>query len=238
MNRALLLFDIDGTLINAGGSGRAALRGAMLEVFGDTGPIETYDFHGRTDPAIVRGLLREAGWDDGRIERQSADLWPVYFERLDRELVERRAEVGALAGVAQLLAAIRHGESPRRFSTALLTGNMETGAWAKLRSCALSEFFDFGAFGSDAEQRDELPGVALARASEHTGQAFPATAAVVIGDTPYDIQCARAGGVRMLAVATGRHSVQELEECGAEFVLENLTDTGRVLRALEDALVA
>ena len=72
----------------------------------------------------------------------------------------------------------------------------------------------------------------------HTGQAFPAEAAVVIGDTPYDIQCARAGGVRMLAVATGRHTVQELEKFGAEFVLEDLTDTGRVLRALEESLVA
>lgn len=224
--------------MDAGGAGRAALRDSMLEIFGETGPIETYDFHGRTDPAIVRGLLHEAGWDDERIERRSTDLWSAYLDRLEHELVERQDEVSALDGVRQLLGTIRQGDLRDRYSTALLTGNMETGAWAKLRSCALAEFFDFGAFGSDAEQRDELPGVALAKAAEHTGQAFPAEAAVVIGDTPYDIQCARAGGVRMLAVATGRHTVQELEECGAEFVLEDLTDTGRVLRALEESLVA
>ena len=224
--------------MDAGGSGRAALRGAMLEVFGETGPIETYDFHGRTDPAIVRGLMRETGWDDERIERQSSDLWPAYFDRLEQELVERQDKVSALHGVTQLLAAIGQGDLRTRYSTALLTGNMETGAWAKLHSCALSEFFDFGAFGSDAEERDELPGVALARAAHHTGQKFPAETVVVIGDTPYDIQCARAGGVRMLAVATGRHTAQELEECGAEFVLEDLTDTDRVIRALEESLIA
>ncbi len=224
--------------MDAGGSGRAALRAAMLEVFGEAGPIETYDFHGRTDPAIVRGLLREVGWDDERIERRSTDLWPAYFAHLEQELVERTDEVSALEGVTLLLTTICQGELRGRYSTGLLTGNMERGAWAKLRSSALSQFFDFGAFGSDAEQRDELPGVALARAEEHTGQPFRTDAAVVIGDTPYDIQCARAGGVRMLAVATGRHTARELADCGAESVLENLTDTGRVLRALEESLVA
>lgn len=229
--KTLLLFDVDGTLLDAAGAGRAAMEGAMLEVYGDTGPIDTVPFDGRTDPEIVRTSLRLAGFEDTRIDAGLSPLWEVYDRLLSAELLSRREVVTAYPGVPELVAQL---DSDPRFQLGLLTGNVESGAWSKLRACDLDGSFSFGAFGSDAEQRKDLPPIALGRALDATGISFAGEDTIVIGDTPEDISCGRAGGTRVLAVATGRYSVRELEEHEADWVLPEFADVAAVLRLLSN----
>ena len=230
MARALL-FDIDGTLVDSLGAGRAALTRAMIQVYGETGPIEGFDFHGRTDPSIVRDLLRARGKTNPWIEARFPTLWPAYYKHLDQELADRDGQVSVFAGVRPLLDRLIADE---RFVIGLVTGNMEEGAWRKLRAAGISEVFEFGAFGSDSGRRADLPPLAVARASERFGERFRVVEAVVIGDTPEDIKCARASGARVLAVATGRHEPAELRSHRPDAVVEDLSDTEEIVRILAE----
>jgi len=227
--KRLILFDIDGTLMDADGAGRAALRGAMLEVYGRTGPIDGFNFQGKTDPAIVRELLRADGFTDARVDERLSDLWENYCAGLDRELGARRARLQAYPGVRPLLA---HAQSDSRYTPALVTGNVEGGAWRKLRACRLEAAFSFGAFGSDSEDRNDLPALAIQRAAKSTGIEFAAEEVIVIGDTPADIRCARAAGVRALAVATGGFSGEQLAGHDPDYLFNELSDLDEVITAI------
>jgi phosphoglycolate phosphatase len=230
--RKLVLFDIDGTLVSTQGAGSRAFRRAMLEVYGETGPIDQYDFHGRTDPQIARELLRLAGRDDADIDPGLPALWTAYIRELEVELARPETDARVLDGVADLLDALhRNGDH----LVALLTGNIEPGARLKLGAVGLWERFDFGAYGSDHERRDRLPTVAVRRARERSGIHFRGRDVVIVGDTPFDVSCGRSLGVWAVAVATGKHSTAELAAEGADVVLENLADTGRALAAIEGA---
>jgi len=231
MTRAALLFDVDGTLADTLGAGRAALSAAMVAVYGETGPVNRYDFHGRTDPEIVRGLLHAVGWSDTDIDQGLEALWPHYLDRLRKELEARAGRSRPLDGVPTLLARLA---PDARFACGLVTGNLEEGAHLKLAAIGCSEAFTFGAFGSDAEERDALPAVALTRAAERFGGQFAAERSVVIGDTPADIRCARAAGARVLAVATGRHTVEQLAAHRPDAVFADLGDADRVLEFFLD----
>jgi phosphoglycolate phosphatase len=225
----LALFDIDGTLVDTAGAGRDAIEVALLEVYGTTGPINDLSFAGLTDPFIARTLMRHAGLEDREIDAGLDALWTTYTERLIEILADRRDDARVHPGVHALLAALESVEA----AIGLVTGNIATGAHEKLRTCGIADRFEFGSFGSDAENRNELPAIAIDRARASTGFDFSPERTWIIGDTPRDIDCARACGVRVLAVATGSFTVGELAEAGADHVLASLADTGRVLRVLD-----
>lgn len=225
--RKLILFDIDGTLLSAQGAPRRAFHTAMEEVYETTGPIATHAFDGKTDPQIARELLRAADFDDALITARMPALWTAYLRELQAELQVPGHETRVYPGVRELLARLQaRGDE---FLLGLLTGNIAPGAELKLRSAGLDGIFAFGAFGSDAERREELPPVAVARARAHSGLNFAGKAVVVIGDTPHDVACGRGIGVRAVAVATGRHDAPSLRACGADAVLEDFADTDAAL---------
>jgi phosphoglycolate phosphatase-like HAD superfamily hydrolase len=223
----LVLFDIDGTLLSAGGISARALEAALVETFGTAGPAAGYDYSGKTDPQIVRELMRGAGLGDPAIE----ELRALALERYARRLAEwiRPEHVRPKPGVLALLESL---EGRRDVTLGLLTGNLEPCARLKLEPIAANRFFGFGAFGSDDEDRYRLPAVALDRAREATGVAFEGSDTVIVGDSVHDVRCGRALGVRAVAVSTGRTSAAALAGAGPDHLVSDFSDTAAGLRAI------
>jgi len=225
--RQLLLFDIDGTLVR-GGPAKNVFEDALVRTFGTAGPIHAWEFSGKTDPQIARELLRAAGLDDTEIDRGLPSLWDAYLPGLEAGLRTRPMEL--LPGVRVLLGALEELEGAGEVALGLVTGNLARGAELKLGSAGIRLSLDVGGFGSDHEERDALPGIALDRARTRLGRSFEAREVVVIGDTPRDVACGRAHGTRTVAVATGSYGVEALAASGADHVIENLSETEQVLR--------
>lgn len=226
----LLLFDIDGTLVDSAGAGRDAIEEALVDVYGTAGPIDDISFAGLTDPSIVRSLMTRAGVAPAEIDAELDALWNRYVELLVLALEERRARIRVNAGVEAFLDALETLEA----DIGLLTGNIARGAFEKLKSCGLASRFGFGAYGSDAEDRDALPDIALDRAHEATGRRASRADTWIIGDTPRDIACARAGQMNVIAVATGSYSVQDLASAGPDLTVPTLEDTTDLISVLVD----
>ena len=224
--RRVVLFDIDGTLIS-GGPAKDAFCEAMLETFGTKGAVDKVSFAGKTDPQIVRELLAGVGYDSARVESSLPDLFRRYLGKLEAHLPNRPVDV--LPGVPELLTALSEMED---IGVALLTGNIAGGAKLKLRSAALWGHFKLGSYGSDHEERDQLPAIALERARRAWRETIELSDAIVVGDTPRDVSCGRREGTRTLAVATGYFSFDQLAETGADHVLEDLSATDEVLALL------
>lgn len=228
----IVLFDIDGTLLRSEGAGRASMEHALTDVFGAPGSAE-YRYDGKTDRQIVRDLMRLEGFTDEAIDTNMDQLLAAYLERLEHELASGSRDVQAIEGVEQLLDAL---ELHDNVVLGLLTGNVEPGARAKLSAAGIDiSRFRVNAFGSDHEQRPELPAVAQRRASELLGAEIRGNRLIVIGDTPADIRCGESIGARAIGVATGRYTTDELAEHGAYAVFETLGDTPAVLETILNA---
>lgn len=228
----LVLFDIDGTLLWTDGAGRRAIRHALHEVFGSSGPADHW-FDGKTDPQIVRELMRLDGLEDPHIDANMERLLARYVERLRIELRDPAHRARLMPGIPPLLDAL---EARSDVVLGLLTGNVPEGAKAKLEAVGIvPERFRLGAFGSDHERRPELPAIAQRRARERLHLDIPGERMVVIGDTPADVTCGRALGARAIGVATGRYPAAELATHGAAAVFDDLRDTQAVLEAILDA---
>ena len=207
----LLLWDIDGTLLQRASLEHAdAMRRALVQVHGEL----KLDGHrveaaGRTDGAIARDLLVAAGFASGAIDSRADDViaatCALYDELCPADLSPRLAP-----GVPEALAAL--GARPDAFRFSLVTGNFERIARLKLARAGIGDWFPEGqgGFGSDAEDRERLPPIARERAG-----GWPRERTVVIGDTPRDIACARADGLRVVAVATGPFGVEALADADA-----------------------
>lgn len=227
--KRLLLFDIDGTILSTEGAARRAFNRALVEVYGTVGPLIDHPFNGKTDPQIARELMRAAELPDTEIDAGLPELWEHYLTGLEKEMQATEYRTRVYPGVRELLETLS-----RRTDVilALLTGNVSRGAQLKLASAGLSHYFAFGAFGSDCEQRNGLPQVAVDRARQSTGKTFVGKDVVVIGDTPSDVRCGEALGVFTVGVATGGHTCEELAAVGADVVFDDLSDTEAVLRVL------
>ncbi|MHC4780268.1 MAG: HAD family hydrolase [Planctomycetota bacterium] len=224
--KRLVLFDIDGTLVR-GGPAKGAFELAMEIVFGTAGQIGAYDFSGKTDPQIARELLQEAGKTDPEIDAGLEDLWEEYLGELARRLPGHPMTV--LPGVRGLLDHLKDRED---IALGLLTGNIIRGARLKLNSVDLMGYFPVGGYGSDGEEREALPPVAMQRAAATWGNTFPASSVVVVGDTPRDVECGKYSGTQTVAVATGRFDVATLEATGADRVLDDFRELARSVDAL------
>lgn len=229
----IVLFDIDGTLIRAvrRKEYRGLINDMLTGIFGTCGRIGEVDFAGRTDLSIYREALECEGVTP-EIIRERLPL----LEAATVDILTRLAATGEVfrlcEGVAELLEALSTDE---RFIPSLLTGNLEKLAEAKLRVVGIWHHFrGRGAFGSDAEDRNHLPEIAAQRFSEHLGYSLTPDRLVIIGDTPRDIHCARHFGARMVAVASGHYTVEQLQALSPDVVLDDLTDTTEVIKFLAE----
>ncbi|HET6440585.1 MAG TPA: HAD family hydrolase [Anaeromyxobacter sp.] len=215
----LVLLDVDGTLVSCGGAGRRALERVLREACQEPdGDLSALRLDGSTDRLIVRHAMEILEYPfteeacDRALER--------YVGLLEAELSDTSFLV--LPGAPELLESLRRRGQPY----GLCTGNVREGARLKLRRGALDGYFEWGpqavgGFASDGEVRARLVEAAVRRAITRHGPLAPGEA-VVVGDTPLDIEAAHAAGCAALAVATGRYGADELRSCGAEHVVESL----------------
>lgn len=231
----LILFDLDGTLVMSKGLGRRALEEAFLERYGWQSATRGVSFGGMTDPLIVRQVFLEHGRSPEEARREQAELLRRYIQLLEQSVAEAVPDEGprcwALPGAAPLL---RHLGDRTDCLVGVLTGNVEQGARIKLRAAGLGDdFFRVGAFGDEAEARNDLLPVALERANRHLGEpVLTARDVVVVGDTPKDIAVAKAHAARAVVVATGVSPRAELEQHEPDVLLEDLSHLQTVLAAI------
>jgi phosphoglycolate phosphatase len=217
MLKTLLLWDIDGTLIDSGGAGERALKVSLEREFGISDALTWLDWAGRTDKWIARQILAHHGLEtDTENIRRFLD---GYLAAVAEGMANPHAKT--LPGVET---ALSWAAGHRELAQGLLTGNLERGAKIKLEHFDLWKYFAFGAFADDSEVRNELGPHAIRRAAEHHRIPFNPERVYVIGDTPHDIACGRAIGARTVAVATGKFSVDALRPFGADVVLPDLAD--------------
>jgi phosphoglycolate phosphatase len=220
---AAILFDIDGTLVRAGGAGRRAVV-AALEAHG--GPVDArvhqMKFDGMTDRLIVREALAFSG---ATFTEAACDaILARYVAALELELVEAPGFV-TLPGAARTLGAL----AERAIPFGLCTGNVAAGARLKLRRAALDGHFDWSpaglhGFAEDGEARERLVAVAVARVGAGLGRRVRPAEVLIVGDTPRDVQAARAVGCAVLCVATGNFDAAALAATGPDAVAETLED--------------
>ena len=228
----VVLFDIDGTLLLSHGSGRVAMEAALIAAFGTPGP-STYRYDGKTDKLIVRETMRAEGFTDEVIDERMPGVLERYLDGLHVALADATRKAYALPGIHAIVDEVERADD---LVLGLLTGNIVTGARAKLRAVELDfDRFVVGAFGSDHEDRPQLPPIARARASALLGYDVPGDRLVIIGDTPADVHCGRGVGARAIAVATGGYTVAQLTEHDPAATFADLTDTARVLEAIRHA---
>jgi phosphoglycolate phosphatase len=225
--RRLVLFDIDGTLITDRGAARQAYESALGKVYGYSGDLKRYDFSGRTDPQITHMVLSDAAIPANEIEAKMPSLWKVYLADLAHNATSER--VRTLPGIPNLIGAL-HGR--RDVMLGLLTGNIEPGARLKLAPPALNEYFPFGAFGSDSPRREELPPIAVERASKNDGHRFRGRDVVIIGDSIYDVRCGTPHGATTIAIASGKTSAEALQAEDPHHFFHSAADLDAILGAI------
>lgn len=222
---SLILFDIDGTLLLSGGAGVRAMTRAFKEVFGVANAFAKADVAGRTDTFLLSAALERAGLPD--TPELHARFRDAYVPLLREEMAQpAQGRCGLMPGISQLLEALRLREAAH---VALLTGNFEKAAYTKLGHFGIDEYFAWGVFGEESADRNELARVAKRRAEQRAIPPASVERAIVVGDTPHDVACARAIGARVIAVATGNYSVDALRAAGADIALDDLSDTAAIL---------
>jgi phosphoglycolate phosphatase-like HAD superfamily hydrolase len=213
----LVLFDIDGTLVHTGGAGTAAFTKTFATEFNLHHGTEKMKFAGRTDVSLVREFFQLHGLKETPAHfRQFFDRYVFW---LDHIVTHNRGE--ACRGVFEFLRQLRALPQPPRLG--LLTGNIQLGAEIKLRRFGLWDYFEFGGFADDDEDRNHIAAAAFQRAQRLLGKDLQPTEVVVVGDTPWDVRCGRFIGAKVLAVATGGAKLDELQALAPDWAVPDLT---------------
>jgi phosphoglycolate phosphatase-like HAD superfamily hydrolase len=217
-NRIAVLFDIDGTLIDTGGAGAASWRLAFDELYGIPADIGTFTDTGMTDPEVGRKTFEavlsrkpERGEFAKLLERRQYYL---------HETVAESAGYRVLPGAEELLLALIEVG----YLLGLVTGNLETAAHIKLHRAHFNPFFSFGGYGSDSTSRAEVTRIALQRAEFVFGEKVGPDDAIVVGDTPLDVQGAHAANIACIGVGSHHYTADELRAAGADYAISSLEE--------------
>jgi phosphoglycolate phosphatase-like HAD superfamily hydrolase len=221
----LILFDIDGTILLTRGAGVKAMLDAGRELYGPRFTTEGVEFSGRLDTLIWADLTRINAVEnsDSEHDRFRAAYGSKLADRLRTTPTAR-----LLPGVRELVTQI---DAIEHLTLGLLTGNYPETGRLKIHSAGLDpDLFKVAAWGCDGRARRDLPPIALQRHRQMHGRELRGEEVVIIGDTPHDIDCAKAHRCRSIGVATGAFSVDDLKACGADLAIESLADSASVLR--------
>jgi len=220
----LFLFDIDGTILTTGAGRKAVLAGARAYL-GPEVDLDGIELAGRTDKLIARQILERMG--KPITDEAIVGILDQYLHQLALHLPAYQHQV--MPGILPLLETLRMRHD---VALGLLTGNLQRGAQLKLEHAGVWQFFDFGAFADDSHDRNELGPHALRRAAAEHRHEFDPASVYVIGDTPHDVECARAIEAKAVAVATGNYSHEALAACNPDYLFQDLGNVREVLEKL------
>lgn len=227
MRQKVVLFDIDGTLVDTHGKGREAFIRGLAKVTGERDELAYLSFAGNTDRNVLDQVMAARKLDFGEAEIRRV------FAGIAGELRELLAEQPAreIAGAGQLLARLAEAN----VSLGLVTGNIRECAYLKLESAGFDQYFGFGGFGDEHPERDRIARSALAAAREAGVEPDP-EATCLVGDTPFDVAAGRALGIPVVGVATGKFEAESLRAAGADLVLNDYSDLDGLLGWLKTTL--
>jgi phosphoglycolate phosphatase-like HAD superfamily hydrolase len=211
-----VLFDIDGTLLVTGGAGGAAWQRGFEELYGVEANVADHTDAGMTDPEIVRIVFREVIGREGRPQERARAV-AAYLKHLPETVAESEG-YRVMPGVEELLDRL----IDEGLLLGIVTGNVEAAAHVKLARAGLNRFFSFGGYGSDSPDRTEVTEAALRRGEMVSGGALAKVACIAVGDTPRDVEAGHGAGVRVVGVATGSYTVEQLRQAGADYALTTL----------------
>ncbi len=227
-DRRLLAFDIDGTLLLSGGAGMRALNRAFHEVTGAPDAMVGVPFHGMTDYAIIRQMA-EGHLDRAITGDETEEVRRLYAVYLPAQLADSPG-FEVMPGVVELIERLA---DDKRILLGLATGNFEETAMLKLAAGKLDSFFRFGGYGTDSESRPELTRIAVEKGRALAGEPLADEAAYVIGDTIFDVRCGKQAGARVIGVATGNTTADELQAEEPFALLDNLADIDHFYSLIE-----
>ncbi len=211
-----VLFDIDGTLLVTGGAGGVAWQRGFEQLYGVEADISEHTDAGMTDPEIVRIVFREViGREGSQAERSKAIA--AYLEHLPAAVAESDG-YRVMPGIEALLDRLIDSG----VLLGLVTGNVEAAAHIKLARGRLNRFFSFGGYGSDSADRTEVTKAALQRGELVSGGTLQDGACIAVGDTPRDVKAGHGAGIKVVGVATGSYTVDQLNHAGADWALETV----------------
>lgn len=214
----IILFDIDGTILRTNGAGTRAANRAFEIIYGIPEAMTRIDAAGKTDPIILKEIFLNEFNRDYSLD-EASELYKLYIAFLEEET--GNSETTVMPGIPELLENLSKRDD---LIVGVATGNIEQGAWIKLRRAYLDHHFKFGGFGSDSHSREKLILKALERARDHLDDNLDISNSYVIGDTPFDINHGRAAGAVTIAVATGGYTRAQLEEHNPDYLFDDLTD--------------
>ncbi len=211
-----VLFDIDGTLLVTGGAGGVAWRHAFAELYGVDVDIAEHTDAGMTDPEIAAIVFREVIGREGTPEERSKAIG-CYLKHLPDTVAESDG-YRVMPGIEDLLDCLIDGG----LLLGLVTGNIEAAAHIKLSRAHLNRFFSFGGYGSDSADRTEVTKTALQRGALVSGGTLADGACIAVGDTPRDVKAGHGAGIKVVGVATGSYTVEELQQAGTDWAIESV----------------
>lgn len=223
-NDILMLFDIDGTLVQGAKCHYQAYIEGVKKFYGMEDYVHSVNAAGKSDKLILREILTLGGLTTEEIQSDFQNclnyMTDYYLKNVQYE------NIHVFDGTVELLEELKR----KNVLLGLVTGNLEPIAHAKLGRAGLDSYFSFGGFGSDNADRSLMVKKALSIAKNQFG--FNGDKIFVVGDTPRDVEAAKAYNLKTIAVATGMYSVKELRDCGADYVIENFKNRDKILEIL------